>query len=134
MHVIIIYPFLTIKSNLLPVSLQSRNVKVCVSIDNTSLPGREEMCVNFEQGIPSESRETCWLVVVGEFVVFLSQYTCKPFCANKQGFQMVHRYLQSQLNLVFWYRLYVSFLMLNLYVKCAKNNCLVSALITDQVH
>lgn len=54
--------------------------KVCLSIDDTSLAGREEMYLNFEQGIPYELRETCWLVLVSELhcsvVVCLQPIPC----------------------------------------------------------
>lgn len=38
--------------------------KVYLSIEDTNLAEREEMYLNFEQGIPYELRETCWLVLV----------------------------------------------------------------------
>lgn len=37
-----------------------------------------------EQGRPSEFRETCWCVLLAEFMLFLLSSACKPVRAHTQ--------------------------------------------------
>ena len=88
--------------------------KVCLSVDNTSLAGREETCLNFEKGIPSELRETCWLVLVGELCC-----SCRSTPASHS--MHTHKYSEwcigvfSHIEFDVLVQIIWPFLMLNLY-------------------
>lgn len=93
---------------------------------------RKEGSLSIDYTSLAKLRETCWLVLVGEL-----HYSCCSTPANRLMHThtsiLNHVCFQSYLNLMFLYRLYVP-LSSKPIQQCIKNNGLLSALISDQVH